>query len=189
MLDGLVLTNPGPAVRPNSFSITPYSLEAIGPSLAYHGMISSSASATWPSANYGIFYPFKLQQPATLYQFYVSNGATASGNLDIGLYLDDGSAVVRRGSTAQAGTSAVQLLDVTDTLLSPGVRYWVGLAMDGTLGTCLRQTGNTNVGQLRACGVRGMASAFSSGLVATVTFAALNQNFLPHFGAVLQSDF
>jgi hypothetical protein len=53
----------------------------------------------------------------------VLNGATASGNMDVGIYDYAGTRLVSSGSTAQSGTSAFQDFDITDTLLGPGIFY------------------------------------------------------------------
>lgn len=182
-----MLYTPAPVYRPNSWNITPFSPEAMGITGGYTASTVTTASATWPSANLGIFYPFALNKPAIAYQFYVSNGAAVSGNLDVAIYDDAGTRLVRMGSTAQAGTSGLQFLDITDTPLAAFKRYYLGMALDNATGTTLRRGPGT--GMLRAAGLVQMASAFSSGMVASATFATLTNNYCPDFGVALRSDF
>jgi hypothetical protein len=54
-----------------------------------------------------------------------------AGNIDVGIYADDGDAkpgslLVSAGLTAQSGTNSVQFDDCTDTALAAG-RYWLAL--------------------------------------------------------------
>jgi hypothetical protein len=90
-------------------------------------------SATFVAANRAIFQPFRVAEPCVIKQLYVHNGATASGNIDVGVYSMDGTQLVSTGSTAQSGTSNLQVFDVTDTLIGRGA-YYVAVAMDNTTG-------------------------------------------------------
>ena len=173
---------PGPGARPPSVNIGPWSPDAIGQQLAYTASLVGPVSAAWPSANRGIGYPFMLTQPRTALRMWVYNGTTASGNLDAGIYDAAGNRLVRMGSTAQSGTSALQLLDIADTALPAYVPLYAFLAMDGTTGTAIGYTPSVNLGQARATGAVQAASAFSSGLVASLTYAALASSYVPLFG-------
>ena len=137
----------------------------------------SVASATWPTANRAFLYPCYLDRPVTIAQFFVHNGATASGNLDIGLYTEGFARVISSGSTAQSGTSALQVIDVTDTTVRPG-RYYLGVVMDNTTGTMVRA--NQNGQWLKPAGVLQMDTAFA--LPATFTPASMTQSFVPLAG-------
>ena len=178
------------AVRPQTTNISPMSSEAIGAQWLYNSGLSGIVSAVWPSANLAIGYPFSVLNPSTALQMWCFNGATAAGNLDMGIYNDDGTKLVTKGSTAQAGTSDIQLLNITDTALAPGTRYWAVLGSDSATATFFRQTGSLNIGQIKATGVRCMAGGMSAGaLISTLTWATLSSNYLPDFGVVLASDF
>lgn len=111
-------------------------------------------------------------------QLWVMNGATASGNLNLGLYDIAGTRLVVSGSTAQSGTSAVQLTNVTDTSVGAGV-YYVALVMDGTTGTAFRFAPPT-AGLCACIGIAQQASAFS--LPATATFASAANAYVPLVG-------
>lgn len=79
----------------------------------------SSVAANKPSA-----FPFVLDEAITVYQLGWINGSAAGGNADIGIY-DSVAGVptnrlVSAGSTACAGNSVWQFVDVTDTVIPAG---------------------------------------------------------------------
>lgn len=135
-------------------------------------------SATWPAANRAIFVPFRTAVPILVRQLFNCNGATASGNIDVGIYDRVGTRLVSAGSTAQAGTSVLQVFNVTDTLIGPG-QFYFAVALDNTTGTITRQA-PPNVLQTRALGLVQMASAFP--LPATATFATVANVHIPLCG-------
>lgn len=155
----------------NSIVISPQAPECIGVACA---MDTSPTSAAWPSANRAIFVPFNVYHTLTIVQMLVFNGATASGNIDVGLYDLGGARLVSIGSTAQAGTSAYQAFDITDTTLNPG-QYYMGVALDNATGTLNRWS--ANAAEWRGLGLQQMASAFP--LPATATFALVASAYLP----------
>ena len=176
---------PGPSLPPASPVIGPMSAEALFAQAFVFANWGAPASAAWPSANRAVGYPFILPEPRTLLQMYVQNGATASGNLDMGVYRPDGTKLVSMGATAQSGTSAIQLLDVTDTVLPAHTLLYVWLAVDNTTATVVRWTAGANIGQIRATGIVQMASAYP--LPSTITPAAVSTSHLPDFGMVFAS--
>lgn len=153
--------------------ISPMSLESISV------MISSSvaASATWISANRAVYIAFRLYVPAVVTKIVCINGATASGNMDVGIYTIDGTRIVSKGSTAQSGTNALQTLDITDTQLFPG-SYLMAMVMDNATGTVFRK--GTNSILMKTMGCYQQATAFP--LPATATFATLTGSFIPILG-------
>ena len=170
--------------RPRSIHVSTIAPESLG--LRAVGITNAGiASAVWPSANLAIFIPFTLPEASTALAMFSYNGATASGNLDVGLYKADGTKLVSMGSTAQSGTSRLQTLDITDTVLPAGELLYLAMAMDNATGTTFRLTGSANVGQLRACGVMQQASAFP--LPSTATFATLTNNYCPVVGVAFRS--
>lgn len=184
-MGGLFL--PGPAVAPVGPSIFPLSPEAMGltPLVASTDWSGEPSSTTWPTANKAFGYPFMLSEPRTLLQMFFSNGAAVSGNLDLGVYLMDGTKVVSTGSTAQSGTSNVQVVDVTDTLLQAGVMYYCWAALDNTTGTVMRYAPTANVGEAIAGGWAKMTSAFP--LPSPITPAAMDTSISPEFGLFFAS--
>lgn len=178
---------PQPMVLP-AITIHPWSLESLGgqgtpllPSTSFAMNLTSSAA--WQSANRAIFVPFVLMSPITVAAMWVLNGGTASGNLDIGVYDQSGTKLVSTGSTAQSGTTAIQVVSVTATRLAPG-RFYLALAMDGTTGTVLKLS--LTAGYTKHFGIAEMASAFA--LPGTATFAsATTMTNLPAFGLSLKT--
>lgn len=162
-------------VFPPPTTITPYSFCSIGRDLNLYG--GGQASAAWPSANRAYFVPFVTNQTTTIMQLFIVNGSTASGNFDIGIYDDNGTKIVSSGSTAQSGTSVIQAVDITDTMIGAG-RYYLALSMNGTTGT--NQSFSTAAAQNQAMGTFLAASAFA--LPATVTLAQNTTAFIPNFG-------
>jgi len=76
----------------------------------------------------------------------VYNGATVSGNFDIGIYDDQQNLIAHSGSTAQAGTTQWQVVAVS-AAFDPGV-YYMALAFDNTTATTYGVSG----GRLRTSG-------------------------------------
>lgn len=155
----------------NGVTICPTSPEAL-PELAYH-QTGAPASTAWPAANRAIFVPFLVYQPLVVVKMMISNGSTAAGNVDVGVYDDQGNLLVSSGSTAQSGTGALQTFDITDTLLLPGLYYMAQAAST---------TSHTNVAwaplALPGCmGIAQMASALP--LPATATFATATSSYVP----------
>lgn len=167
-----------PGFSGHPVTINPWSEESIGrSSSAVILSISGTASAVWPTGNTALYVPFHIAVPITVVKMATWNGATASGNIDIGLYNAVGTRIVSSGSTAQAGTSAAQEFDITDTLLVPG-RYYMALTQDDGVGTFFSVApGSNKISQ--TFGVRSQATALP--LPATATFAACALNYLPVF--------
>lgn len=138
----------------------------------------SFGSATWPSANRAIFIPFVVSAPWLVARLLVVNGSAASGNIDVGIYDTSGNRLVSAGSTAQAGTTAAQFFDITDSTLAPGV-YYFALALDNTTGAVLSVA--PVVARVSALGVLSQSTAFP--LPATATFAAAQDAYVPMIGA------
>lgn len=144
---------------------------------------TATASAAWPASSRAIFQPFEVQVPSIAKQIAFVVGATSSGNIDVGIYDLGGNRLVSKGSTAMsASTNAIQVIDITDTLLQPGV-YYAALAVDNTTGTTFRWNPATQ--QLTAFGVQQAASAFV--LPTTVTYANPASAYLPDVAVALQA--
>ncbi len=118
---------------------------------------SSFASATFPSSNRAYYYPFWIDDILTAYKFAWWNGTVVSGNVSMSIY-DIGKNQLVEAHVAQSGTSALQVLDCTDTVLNPG-NYYLGLSMDNTTGTLFRSIQPTIQIQ-QACGVQTGATAY-----------------------------
>lgn len=154
-----------------------HSLDSVG-GLARSVGLAISASAAWPSANLAIFIPVPVYQPVTIAKMSVLNGSAVSGNIDVGIYDRSWKRLVRAGSTAQSGTSSIQIFDITDTFLNKGL-YFLGVALDNTTGTLAGYSFN-NALELRSAAIYQQASAFA--LPDPFSGAAMAQTFAPIIG-------
>lgn len=152
-------------------------MSVFDPYAAYQAMPqAAAANGAWPAANRAIYVPFSLARHRIAQIMWLQNG-TVAGNLDMGIYDEAGTRLVSSGSTAQAGASTIQIVDITDTLLTPG-SYFMALAMDGTTGQTGRYNPSTQF--LRCAGVQEQASAFV--LPATFTLANPSSAYIPIMG-------
>lgn len=145
---------------------------------------STPSSGAFPAANDALFMPLILQQATLVKRLFSMNGATVSGNIDVGIYSEDGARIVSSGSVAQAGTTDLQFFDITDLMLGPG-RYYLAVAMDNATGTLIRAT--AGLVRLQAIGMAKQASAFP--LPATATFATVTATYLPIIGGEVRELF
>ncbi len=103
---------------------------------------TAPASATYESANRGVYFPLWVPCVTVAKRMWWANGATATGNVEAGLYRDSGGykpgdKLVTTGSVGQAVTNTLQFADITDTTLTPG-RYWLYLSCSSTSSTFFR---------------------------------------------------
>ncbi len=169
---------------PPVVTITPYHEESMGRFLAASNtsFTASGTSAVWPSANLALFFPFTVAEPTLVRRMFVYNGATASGQTDVGIYTTDGARITSAGANAlallQVGVSVMQYFDIADVTLMPG-DYFLAISKNDTTGTVFRA--GPVLALVRANGVLHMATAHP--LPATATFAAptLTGN-IPLFG-------
>lgn len=168
------------SAEPNVGIINPWSMhESIGAKIHSMGFAQNNAvSAVYPSANLAIYVPFVLRRQITVAQLFWYNGATVSGNVDVGVYTADGVRITSTGSTAQATINVVQSVNITDVTIGPGL-FRMALAMDNATGT-LFAVATTLLAFLKATGVTQQATAFA--LPATATIASATFDYLPVFG-------
>ncbi len=143
------------------------------------------ASAVYPIANHAIYVPFYLTVPSVFQRACWHNGATVSGNIDIGIYGAKGTRIASIGSTAQVGTNSGQSAAFSSPVQLGAGLYFIALAMDNTTATLFIM----GWGGLPFCigaGIFQQASAFP--LPATATFALPTQDFLPKFGITTESS-
>lgn len=140
----------------------------------------SLASAVW-TANRLIFVPFSIGRPTLVSQFYWMNGATAAGNTDVGIYTEDGTIKLgSSGSTANAGTSVLQAVNVADFTLAANQRYWLALGCDDSTHTYFRVAPSAFLQEF--IGYKEQLSGWSSGLPASITIGLPTVAVVPHFG-------
>lgn len=145
------------------------------------------AVAAWPSANRAMYVPFVVETPFLAQMMFVLNG-TVAGNVDVGIYNDEGKRIVSKGTTAQAGATLLQSFDITDTVLLPGV-YYMAMASDSASGQYMRWSINasatTGAQMAASMGVLQQASAFV--LPATATFAVAQDSYVPDIGLLART--
>lgn len=175
MVKYLVANLPSPAAPLFMSTVSP---ECLGTQIAARAM-GAPASAAWGNANDAIFLPFTLQGPITVVKLWCVNGATVAGNLDMGIYDSSGTRLVSIGSTAQAGTSAVQEFDIADTVLAAG-RYYIALSHSDGTSTVALFTAPAAGGYWKSLGVAFQATAHP--LPSTATLAVQNSSQIPLIG-------
>lgn len=169
---------PPPLSLVNQITISTLSQECLGDEWNY--VANALAGGAW-TANLAIYIPLLTVEPILVSQFFWINGATVNGNSDVGIYTEDGTTkLVSTGSTANAGASQIQVVNVSDVLLPANRRLWLALASDSGTHTFWRNA--TAVRSQDYLGVKQQTSAWSSGLPASATFATPSVAILPLFG-------
>lgn len=138
-------------------------------------------AAAWPAANRAIFIPFTKDRPDNVKQMFWENGGVA-GTTDVGIYDIYGNRVVSLGATTNAGS--IQVGNIADTDLPPGLYYMAILASTVTTQTYWSAVVNSNT--LRASGCQQLAVGAAT-LPATATFAAVASAYLPFVGVSFQA--
>jgi hypothetical protein len=158
-------------------AICSMSHECVGIETSAYSGGSGPGSATFPASNDAIFVPLYLSQATLVKRLFSSNGSAVSGNIDVGIYTENGARITSSGSTAQSGTSTLQFFDITDIVLGPG-RYYLAVAMDNTTGTLFRV--NPTLLHVIKTGVVKQASAFA--LPASATLVTATASYIPMIG-------
>jgi hypothetical protein len=150
--------------------ITSWSRWMSGPIARLTGAaLGNPASMDWIGANTAIYIPFRVPWPYPVKRAFWVNGATVTGNSDIGIYSRKGARLWSSGSTAQSGASALQYVTASGLILSPDTEYVLGFVNDGTTTRAFGATGVTaNLG--RFVGLYQQATALP--LPASATYAA-----------------
>jgi hypothetical protein len=138
----------------------------------------NGASTAWPSANRAIYVPFYLPASFTLASMFSYNGATATGNIDLGVYGVDGTLIASKGATAQSGTSTLQILTMASLILLPPGRYYMAMSASSTSSTVFART--PNVATQQRMGI--LQAASQNPLATGPTLATVASSFLPFFG-------
>lgn len=138
------------------------------------------ASSAFPTAATAYFFPVKLSRARTYTKAWWLNGATAAGNVDVGIYTISGTTatrVVASTAVAQAGVSDIQVATTfTTTTIGPGLYY---IALSASLATATFWRSNLNSMLLRGLVFQ---AATSHPLPATATVAAISSSYVPVFG-------
>lgn len=163
---------------PHSPVITTMSAESNG-FIAGNINQQTPASVVWPTANLAQFIPFSLKYPISVLSLFVLNGATATGNFDIGIYTNDGTRITSLGSTGQSGTNTVQNVSITPVTIGPG-NFYLALVLSSASGTVFSNTVGSSTFIAQSMGLYSQASALP--LPASATFATATLSRIPVFG-------
>jgi hypothetical protein len=125
------LWTPSPSLPP-PLMLTTFSRAAAGAAFAGQAAAAPASGAIGVAAT--VVFPVFVEERITLVKAFVMNGATISGNFDIGIYDDGFNLIVSTGSTAQAGANTVQEVDIADFTLDAGA-YHLGFALDSATAT------------------------------------------------------
>ena len=158
-----------PGIGPSLISSA--TAESLGARLQATSSADLGLSATY-TANRAYFVPFTLQAAITVAQLWIINAATVAGNVDVGIYNEAGTRQVSAGSTAQSGTTAMQVFDVANTALPAGRYYFAFAASDAT--ATVMGVSDAAIWYARSWGMLYQDAAFA--LPATATFAAPTTN-------------
>jgi hypothetical protein len=168
-------TFPHFAARPGEITITPWSTQSLGTALVSTGQ-SVPASVNYVTANLAVFVPFWVPDTVVLTKMGLGNGAAVAGNVDLGVYDEAGVRLVSTGTTAQAGTSRIQVIDIGDTTLRRGI-YYLAAASDTSGATQKWIAAIPAAGIAQSLGLLQMAAAFV--LPANATYAKCTSAFIP----------
>lgn len=90
--------------------------------------LAAPATAAWPTANKAIYIPFTIERQVTVFQVGWHNGTSPAGTREVGVYR--GNTKLISGAATGTTASVVQLVNVTDTVLTPG-QYWLAATDTG----------------------------------------------------------
>jgi hypothetical protein len=172
---------------PVSGHITPFSKESGVELLALFGTAGqeNSRSTITTVANLAMFVPFVLHGPVTVVKLFADIGSS-SGNIDIGIYDEDGALIVSIGSTAQAG-AGIQSFDITDTRIGPG-RFYLAIVSNNATGGLVALSSGV-LGRMVVTGMRWMSSAFPLPATAVFDTSTSAIDLVPLIGASLRTTF
>lgn len=118
-----------------------------------------------------IHHPLVLAYPCVVSQFFWVNGATVNGNVYMGIYSEDGAALLATtGPVAGSGASSLQVADITNVTLPPNRRLWLSIGTDSATHQFNRFTLTAPIADY--VGIKAMAAGISGGAMVTpATFA------------------
>lgn len=140
------------------------------------------SAAAWPAANRALYIPFTVSRTVTAYKMAFEVAAQA-GNCDVGIYDYLGNRLVSAGSTT-VGPAGLQVIDITDTVLTPGV-YYMAMNCDTTT-TLTIPRANPLAAILQMCGMQQQAVGAVT-LPTTATFANPASNYVPSLAIALKA--
>lgn len=175
---GNLLSTSGTIGLQDEVTIWSYGKNSIGDWLAVAdsaaGLIGTAQ--VWQTANRAVYVPFFVIDSYTVDLLFCWIH-TSSGNLDLGIYTEDGEKILSTGSTASPGTG-LRTFDVTNTTLDKGV-YYMAMSVDNITFASRRGTIDSAV-VIRTSGCVEQLSAFP--LPQTAAFVIYTGTFVPPFG-------
>jgi hypothetical protein len=157
---------------PPKNTINTFSTESIGAEIANIGQsLNDVIGAINPVTSTAYFIPCWVAEPVSITQFFVGNGGTIGGSIDVGLYDQDGFAIKTAGSTTQAGASTIQTFALSPNIpIGPG-RYYMAVSVANTQSQLLRVTWTTTTLPAMA----GMKLVFNTFPLPTTSVSFTNQ--------------
>jgi hypothetical protein len=137
-----------------------------------HMVEQTTVSSATTTAGVAYLLAFRVIAPMVVTTVGIVNGATASGNIDIGIYTPDGTRLASTGSTAQSGTSTIQNIALTAPVTLGRGWYYVAYQIDNTTGTFL--SANSASTLWRVTGNRVVANTFPLPATLTMTPSVAN---------------
>ncbi len=173
-----------PAVIQQRVGVGAHSIHSVGTWIASTNS-GPPGSATWPAANRALFMPLMIQNPSVATGFWVLNGSSLTGNIDLGIYDENFVRLVSTGAKVTAGAASIQYHDATDTLIPRGRHY---LAISVASASCqIQRYGSATLGLISAFGVVQMESAHP--LPTTATPATIGAGYVPICGVMFRTTF
>lgn len=120
----------------------------LGTMLTLSALGFSVTTGAW-TANRAVYMPVVVEEGVTVTDMAI-NVVTQAGNVNLGIYTFDNDLVVSTGATA-VGAAGIQIITITDTLLTPG---WYKIAFACDSGTAVFRNSTLAAGNARACGVQ-----------------------------------
>ena len=146
------------------------------------GTLGVAASGTWLNANLAIYVPFRLSRSMVVTNMFAFNGATALGSTDLGIYSCDGVRLVHTGSTGQITINSITTVNVTSTIIGPGLFY---MAMSQSLSTSTYFRSALTAQFSKVVGVATQQTAHPLPTVAV--FGTVSGAYIPMFGLTCRS--
>jgi len=134
------------------------------------GSLGAPAGATnWPVANRAFYVPVRITSPFTVDRVFWINGSVVGGNVDVGIYSFDGTRLISSGAIVQSGINVIQISNVANTLIGPGL-YYLAVSLSSTTGRLSKSVPT----QYQAVGLGMLEQDTANPLPAVATFAALS---------------
>lgn len=182
-MDGLNLSPGGQAWAPWGLSIAYDLSEEL-----FASSNTTPASTAWPAANQAMYFPFYIQAPGYIQQMVWVNGATATGNVAMGLYDEAFNLLAGTGSVSATGTSAPQAVSMPAPAQGPAGflvtcgRYFLALWASSGSQTFIAWTtaaASTNVNRMLGIGQQ---TSLTTGLPTLAVPAVSANSYIPLIG-------